>query len=488
MSERILVVSDKEGDLDLFGEILGPNGFNIERISHLEQIEAIILEDSFAAILADYDLIGNRAYGWIGLIQENRSKSCLILYGEKIKAESISEILQKGAYGFVPRALLCERIYDTILDGLKNRKAFIEILGMIDELRDVNEKLKKEKKALGEKNQELDFINRLSRKVAYDLNWDRILPRILDAGLFEVMDIEFIGILYRLDTRWNLAVHLSEKDINTKALGRLKHDIVERFFSLSVERIPMREVSLHLYPSNVNVSSSSPISLSKSTVIKPFSLAGKPLGMIVLLPKNSKKLTKGHEELLSTIANILAMSLKNVQEYHKLKKMAVTDGLTGILNHKGITDSIRKEFQRSKRYKKPLSLIMIDVDNFKSINDSLGHQAGDYVLRELTVCLKRSVRKTDILARYGGDEFAILLPEAGMEKAKVLVKRLLRTIMTHAFEWGPAKITVEISYGISTTGELEKGEKEEELIHRADARLYAAKRSRNPIYSALHKA
>ncbi|MEE9609715.1 MAG: GGDEF domain-containing protein [Desulfatiglandales bacterium] len=127
---------------------------------------------------------------------------------------------------------------------------------------------------------------------------------------------------------------------------------------------------------------------------------------------------------------------------------------------------------------------MIDVDSFKAINDTLGHQAGDYVLRELAGRLKSSVRNSDIVARYGGDEFAILLPETDLGKAKVLVKRMAHVIKNNAFEWGSERINVNISYGISGISELENGKGEAELIYMADARLYTAKRSRMHAPSA----
>ncbi len=221
MGEKILIISDNNKDVELLKRILEPKGFEIEWFAGFDEVRDRILEDSYGAIIADYDLIGDIAFRWIALLQENRSKSCFILYGEKVKADSISEILQKGAYGFVPRNLLSERIYDTILGGLDNRKAFIEILKMIDEQRHVNETLETEKEALGTKNQELGFINRLSSEVAYDLSWDGILPRILNSGLLTVLEPELLSILYRIGPNWNLSLHVSKNEINKETLKKL---------------------------------------------------------------------------------------------------------------------------------------------------------------------------------------------------------------------------------------------------------------------------
>ncbi|MBW2407584.1 MAG: hypothetical protein JRF17_09465, partial [Deltaproteobacteria bacterium] len=182
MNEKILVISNQVKDGNLFKKILESKGFDIVIKPIFEGIENILSNDNFGAILVDYDQVGDLAYNWINLLQENRSQSCVILYGENKKAEKISQILQEGAYSFISRSNISKRLYETVLGGMENRKAFIEILGMINELKNVNESIEREKEDLRKKNEELSFINRLTTEVAYDLNWSLILPRILATG------------------------------------------------------------------------------------------------------------------------------------------------------------------------------------------------------------------------------------------------------------------------------------------------------------------
>jgi len=485
MQANILLISDNQKDQRLFRNLLESSGFIINPVMTLAEIETDCAHNEFAVVLVDYDCMGNQIFPVVEWLHQNKSKSSIILYGSQSKADKISDLLQIGVYAFVPRSLLTKRIYDTILGGIKNREAFIEILNMMDDLREVNERLSKEKKDLQRKNQELSFINRLSHMVAFDLNWERILPRIQSAGLQTVFQSTLLGMLYPIGAKWHLSLHFSEHALNKTLLESLQAEITEGFQSLCGKRIEPRALTIHLHSPNPTITSSASPIFSK---LRTFLIrdADQALGMIVITPKHEAEFDDGKQELLYTITNILAMSLKNVQKHQRLKEMAVKDGLTRVLNHKGFKDLIQIEFQRAQRYQHPLSLIMIDVNAFKTINDSLGHPAGDYVLRRISECLQNAVRQPDIVARYGGDEFAILLPDTDLPKAEMLVERISATITSQPFIWQSKRIKVAISCGISTTGELTSDENEEALIQKADQRLYHAKRSYDLRYSALN--
>lgn len=171
-------------------------------------------------------------------------------------------------------------------------------------------------------------------------------------------------------------------------------------------------------------------------------------------------------------------------EYHEeIYRLTIIDALTDIHNKRYFLEFLDRELARSSRYDRPLSLLMLDIDRFRVINEELGHLGGDFSLRELASRIKGNIRKEELFARFGGEEFAIVLPETGQEGAVNLAERLLRVVSQQPFQYEDRTYAVTISAGVTTT-QGEKNITPPELIRRADDKLYQAKREgRNRVCS-----
>jgi diguanylate cyclase (GGDEF)-like protein len=168
----------------------------------------------------------------------------------------------------------------------------------------------------------------------------------------------------------------------------------------------------------------------------------------------------------------------------RLERLAVTDGLTGVFNHRRFQEQLQSELIRSERHKRPMGVLMVDVDFFKKVNDAMGHPAGDELLRRLAEVLGADLRQTDMIARYGGEEFAVILPETTKSEAMQVAERM-RIAVEAKINAGttvfPMKVTVSI--GVATFPE--DGKSVEQVLTAADQAMYVAKRQgRNRVIGA----
>ena len=157
----------------------------------------------------------------------------------------------------------------------------------------------------------------------------------------------------------------------------------------------------------------------------------------------------------------------------ELERLAITDALTGLYNRRFFKSRLAAEVGRAQRYGRTLSLVMLDLDNFKEINDQHGHQVGDHVLAEVGKILAGNVRASDIVCRYGGEEFAVLLPETGPEQAGQAAEKL-RTRLKEHFRSGDDAVALTVSLGVASYPSPSVAD-ENDLVKRADAALYEAK-------------
>jgi two-component system cell cycle response regulator len=186
--------------------------------------------------------------------------------------------------------------------------------------------------------------------------------------------------------------------------------------------------------------------------------------------------------VLHDIGGILALSIDNLRLTRESKRQAIMDSLTQTYNRHYFVGRLAAEVRRASRYSRPTSMIFLDVDTFKQINDQYGHLQGDQVLRDLGQLLRSNLRDVDVVCRYGGDEFVVLLPETDLEMARVTADKLRTSVETHPFpnlDSPELTLKVTVSVGVST---LDPDLSEDDLIHRADSALYRAKKAgRNRI-------
>jgi diguanylate cyclase (GGDEF)-like protein len=175
-----------------------------------------------------------------------------------------------------------------------------------------------------------------------------------------------------------------------------------------------------------------------------------------------------------TILKFLSGSDMEAQYHETIYKMTIVDGLTGVNNKRFFLDAMDREIPRARRHQRPLSLVMMDLDHFKGINDTFGHLAGDFVLKEFAQLVKARLRPDDILARYGGEEFAVILPETDREGAHNIADELRQMVADHRFEFEREPVRVTLSCGVA---QLAEGWDVLQFVKAADDRLYTAKNS-----------
>ncbi len=196
------------------------------------------------------------------------------------------------------------------------------------------------------------------------------------------------------------------------------------------------------------------------------------LGEITFSSK--KRFTTAHLEKLENLLCQLIHPLRNSILYQKALKAAHSDALTGLKNRGALDKILKREVDISIRHDTPLSLIVLDIDYFKSINDQYGHAIGDKVLKSLSRCIENEIRGCDILFRYGGEEFVIVLTNTDLDGAELLSERIRHRVINESFMINNKAVPIRISLGVA---QIENNEDAEELFTKTDTALYEAKRN-----------
>ncbi|WP_303721313.1 GGDEF domain-containing protein [Malonomonas rubra] len=216
----------------------------------------------------------------------------------------------------------------------------------------------------------------------------------------------------------------------------------------------------------------------KSLAMVPVSLNGALVGSLNLADASPQRFHPGYNSIhLERLAIKVSLFLSNVTAHENLRYLAFHDPLTELHNRRAMEQTLERDFARAQRYCSHLSLAFVDLDLFKPVNDTYGHDCGDALLRHLAEGMVRMSRQSDMVTRLAGDEFVLLLPETVMAQANFLLQRMADAFCSQPMEWQGEQISIRISFGIASVME-DSVDSAEALLKLADERLYLKKKAR----------
>lgn len=403
------------------------------------------------------------------------SDACVILIGPEIGADQVARCLRDGAFDYLTAPAAAARVMDALERGLVNRQAFQAVRDLSGQLAQVNATLADERDNLRRWNRNLSTLNALTQALAGSLNSEAI-ARSLFSGLAGLVPVDVMGLgrpdPHRVWT-WSrsAAYELQEQRVRQHLLSRFTSSAAP--VSQSCAQVLRLPSGLPASGRSVPFSGESTGQTDRSVMTIPLTIMPDRQGLLYV-ERQQGTFSESDLQLLSMVGTSLSLALHNAAIHQQMQELASRDCLTGLLNRRALEEILSRELKAGTRYRASACLLLVDLDYFKCVNDLLGHTAGDQVLKAIASVMQQSVRDTDSVGRYGGEEFGIVLPHTDLARAAVLAERLREWIERREFDADGGHVRITVSVGIAQIPDPAI-RTVEGWIAAADAALYEAK-------------
>ncbi|CCO23129.1 GGDEF domain-containing protein [Maridesulfovibrio hydrothermalis] len=405
----------------------------------------------------------------------------ILIQDETQKNVDLESVLEDGFLAVVSAPLTSSKVQDALFRAK-------EISGLYGDLYRMTEEIIMERELLSRKTEQLMFLNTVLSNATERLEVADILGQAVE-------DLKMLLPVYSVQGAfWDVLAtgkHIeAEIFLNPGMMPEVQTEWTE-FMIENVVALSGMDVSGYKVAETVNASESRMVygPAAGKVLALPLISRGDKFGCLVMLCEKNIRLAKDQVSTLNAAVNHLSLALSNALMFNKIRTRADRDGLTRVFNRRSFDERLVEEFKRHQRLNTDLSLLMVDLDHFKLINDTYGHMAGDMVLEKVARLFESTFRSTDFIARYGGEEFVILLPHTNERHAHMLAKRVIKKIAATTMSYQDKSFSVTASIGVSSArpGSFEKNN---EIIRKADEALYEAKaqgRNRVVVSSARPK-
>ncbi len=494
--EKILLLDRDPLFLESSAQCLASLGYNVESESEPGRAVQKATQGQYDVVVIDEGMPGFSNGAVFKTIESLNAQSCLILTGEDCDLRIAIDAMKNGAFDFLIKPFSSSVLEDRIQKGLKNREAFLEIFEISQQLQTVNSQLQDQKamlevdrNRLEQQAEELNFINEFSSTIGSTLEIGRIIEILFEKLSVGVpIDAASLFVFQKDGVKTYVSLGAEVDEAEASCLAKI---FVNRSAEILGEPLPVdaiETVSLSRHPqpaSSCGTAGASSLAAKGYSFAVPMRVADELIGVLMVSTIGGPPFSPNQKRLISTIANQVSLALKNSLEHRRIQELAIRDSLTGLYNYRAFQSILEKKYDEHLRYGRPLSVIIIDIDHFKKVNDTHGHQKGDDLLRELASLLVRCCRRSDFIARYGGEEFILILPETVLEPARELADRIRLKISAGTLINSTSNIRVTISLGVASV-DSKWVHGPHDLVRAADEALYRAKRQgRNRVCIAL---
>jgi len=316
---------------------------------------------------------------------------------------------------------------------------------------------------------ELNSLRNLSLNLTSSLDLQTVLDAVVTEAMRLVKNARAAHIFLYSHGKLNFGASLNAEGDKNKPIAMPRKDGLTYFVANSGEKLIVEDMSSH--PLYINIAEN----WSGSIIGVPLKFNNSIVGVMNLSRSTTGGFTRAELRLIGLLADQAAVAISNASLHKLVAEQAKTDSLTGLPNRRALEDRLQEEIRYAKRMKTQFSVVMMDLDGFKAVNDIHGHVVGDEVLHSIFVYLSENMRATDFLARYGGDELTLLMRDSGLETAQIVTSKIIELMKKYSFPFpGNKKAELGITAGIAIYPIHAKNAGD--LLRAADASLYQGKK------------